>query len=252
MTFIQVVHRILFMKVVIFCGGRGTRLYEETEIKPKPLVMIGDRPILWHIMKLYSHYGFNDFVLCIGYKGEMIKNYFQENKHNWNIALVDTGGADVGTGTRLARIKHLVADDPEFMLTYGDGVSNINLDDLYRYHQEKGKVVTVTGIQRRDHYGVIDVDENGIAKRFAEKPQVRDITNGGFFVCKKDIFNYLPDTKDASYMFEAYPLMTATRDGQLAVYHHKNFWQCVDTYKQFLDLNAMHATGERPWMVWES
>ena len=264
------------MKAVILCGGRGTRLHEETDVKPKPLVMIGERPILWHIMKLYSHYGYNDFILCIGYKGEMIKNYFlnydemandftiklgsaeknlvhhNSTRPDWKITFVDTGGPDVGTGTRIARIKSHIGDDKEFMLTYGDGVSNINLSELYKYHKEKGKLATVTGIQRTDHYGIIDIDDNGVAVRFAEKPKVRDITNGGFFVCKKDIFKYLPDEDGGSYMFEDSPLINITKDAQLAVYHHKGFWQCVDTYKQLLDLNSMHSTGNRPWMVWES
>lgn len=259
------------MKVVILCGGKGTRLREETEYKPKPLIMVGDRPILWHIMKLYSHYGFNDFVLCLGYKGEMIKDYFlnyDERAHdftlklgsgekkimhhgnatpNWNITFADTG-LDCDTGSRVARIKKYIGNDEDFFLTYGDGVANVNILELLKHHKERGKTVTVTGIQPPNPFGVIEVNE-GLVKTFAEKPQSQDWTNGGFFVCNRRVFDKLSD--DGKCVFEQKPLRNLAQKGELVVYHHKDFWHCVDTLKHMEGLNALYVKGNRPWMVWE-
>ena len=259
------------MKVVILCGGTGTRLKEETEYKPKPLVMVGDRPILWHIMKLYSHYGFNDFVLCLGYKGDMIKDYFlkyDELAHdftlklgagdkqiihhekatlNWNITFANTG-LDCMTGSRIARIKKYIGNDEEFFLTYGDAVANVDIANLYRYHKEKGKAVTVTGIQPPNPFGVIEA-ENGIVSTFTEKPQSGDWANGGFFVCNKSIFNEL--SSEGHMVFEEKPLRTVAARGDLAIYNHKDFWHCVDTFKHLEGLNAHYNKQHRPWMVWE-
>jgi len=260
------------MKVVILCGGQGTRLREETEYKPKALVMVGDKPILWHIMKLYSHYGYNDFVLCLGYKGEMIKNYFlnynalnhdftlrlgsgekelhgnQNGVPQWNITFADTG-EECETGSRIARIKKYLGSDSEFLLTYGDAVANVNIAELVKYHREKGKHATVTAIRPPNPFGVIKL-ENGLANTFIEKPQLRDWANGGFLVCNTKIFQHLSD--DGSCVFEERPLQVLARSGELAVYNHNSFWHCVDTLKHLEGLNALYNRGERPWEVWRS
>lgn len=259
------------MKTVILCGGRGTRLYEETESKPKALVAVGTRPILWHIMKLYSHYGYNDFVLCLGYKGEMIKNYFlnyDELAHDftlqlgsgkkdiyhhenttpqWNITFADTG-LDCNTGSRIARVQKYIGSDDAFFLTYGDGVADVNIPELVTYHKERGKTVTVTGIKPPNPFGVLEVSD-GLVTSFAEKHRSKDWTNGGFFVCDKKVFNYLDDR--GKCIFEQGPLNTLSRENELAVYHHDNFWHCVDTLKHVEGLNSLYQKGNHPWMVWE-
>ena len=260
------------MKAVILCGGKGTRLREETEFKPKPMVMVGDKPILWHIMKLYSYYGVNDFILCLGYKGEMIKEYFlnyDEYTHdftlqlgsgekkilhhdnttpNWNITFADTG-QEAETGNRIARIKKYLGGDENFFLTYGDGVANVDIPELLKYHEEKGKTVTVTGIKPRNPFGVLEVDA-GLVSTFAEKPKSNDWTNGGFFVCGKKVFDYLSD--DGACIFEQTPLRKLAAEGNLAIYQHGDFWHCVDTFKDLKGLDHLYQKGERPWMVWES
>lgn len=260
------------MKVVILCGGKGTRLREETEYKPKALVMVGDRPILWHIMKLYSHYGYNDFILCLGYKGDMIKNYFLNydelvhdftlklgsgekkvfHHHNstphWNITFADTG-LECDTGSRIARVKEYVGSDDDFFLTYGDGVADVNIKDLYDFHLAQKKTVTVTGVKPPNPFGVIEV-RNGSVRTFAEKPKLSDWVNGGFLVCNKKLFNYLSD--DGMCVFEKEPLHALARGGELTIYPHNNFWHCIDTLKHVEGLAALYQKGERPWMVWES
>lgn len=259
------------MKTVILCGGRGTRLNEETEFKPKPMVLVGGRPILWHIMKLYSHFGFNDFILCLGYKGEMIKQYFlnyDELAHDftlsldsgkkkvihhnhqtpkWRITFADTG-LETETGSRVARIKHYIGNDKEFFLTYGDGVANVDIKKLLAYHHAKKKIVTVTGIQPTNPFGIIEA-EAGLVKSFIEKPQSKDLTSGGFFVCSRKLFDYL--TPDGSCVLEQDPLRAITKQGQLAVYHHNDFWHCVDTLKDVKGLAYHYDRGHRPWMLWE-
>jgi glucose-1-phosphate cytidylyltransferase len=239
------------MKVVILCGGKGTRMREETEYRPKPLVMVGDRPILWHIMKLYSHYGFNDFVLCLGYKGDMIKDYFlnyDEFTHDftlslgngvkkiqhhdngtpkWNITFVNTG-LESGTAERISQIKKYIGDDEHFLLTYGDGVANVDVARLIQFHKEHGKIVTVTGVKPPNPFGVLEIDGHSV-KTFAEKPQSQDWTNGGFFVCSNEIFNHVGS--DTSSMLEFDTLPTLSHVNQVAMYHHNDFWQCIDTLK---------------------
>lgn len=259
------------MKVVILCGGKGTRLREETEFRPKPLVLVGDKPILWHIMKLYSHYGYNDFVLCLGYKGDMIKQYFlnydelthdftlqlgsgkknifhhKNDTPHWNITFSDTG-LECETGSRIARIKKYLGEDEDFFLTYGDGVANVNIPALLAYHKEKNKTVTVTGIKPPNPFGVLEVEE-GLVRTFAEKHQSKDWTNGGFFVCNKKVFDYLDDS--GACTFEQGPLGHLAHKNELAVYRHDDFWHCVDTLKHVEGLNAIYQKGARPWMVWE-
>lgn len=259
------------MKCVILCGGKGTRLQEETEYRPKPLVKIDQMPILWHIMKLYSHYGVKDFILALGYKGEMIKDYFlnfEELSNNftlnlrdknqrvihesdasledWSITFVDTG-LETQTGGRVARLRKYLDGESEFFLTYGDAVSDVNIKELYRYHQHMGKSLTLTGINQTSPYGVLEV-KNGVATSFKEKPKLDGIVSGGYFVCDKSIFDYL--TPDEECVLEDDPMRTITKAGNLAVYHHHGFWKSMDTYKQVLELNEMWDSGNHPWVIW--
>jgi glucose-1-phosphate cytidylyltransferase len=258
------------MKIVILCGGQGTRLREETEYRPKPMVPIGRFPILWHIMKIYSYNGNNNFVLALGYKGDMIKEYFmnyrwhssdftlniktkQTEYHNfheledWNITFADTGLESL-TGLRLIKLKRYLEDDEMFMLTYGDGVSDIDIKNLVKFHKEKGKLVTITGVNPVTQYGVIDVDNKDIAKGFREKPSSKDIINGGFMVINKGIFKYLHE--DENIMFEDI-LVKLSDEGHVAIFPHKGFWHSMDTYRDYLKLNKMWDEKNRPWAVWE-
>jgi len=257
-------------KVVILCGGLGTRLKEETEYKPKPMVEIGNRPILWHVMKIYAHYGFKDFVLCLGYKGELIKEYFfnydilnndftiklgQEKKitmHNsleesdWNVTLADTGNSTL-KGARLKKIEKYIPDDV-FMVTYGDGVGNINIKKLLDFHKQHGKIATVTGVRPPSLFGELVVEDNR-ALIFAEKPQASaGLINGGFFVLNRKIFDYLTD--DDSCDFEKGPLEKIAADGELMVYSHDGSWVCMDTYRDVVYLNKEWVSGKASWKVW--
>ncbi|MDO8467190.1 MAG: glucose-1-phosphate cytidylyltransferase [bacterium] len=262
------------MKVVILCGGKGMRLREETEHKPKPLVTIGEMPILWHIMKTYAHYGFRDFVLCLGYKGEMIKDYFlgldeaandftlklgsgpkvitHHNKRgladDWNITFVNTG-LNSNTGSRLAKIKDFIGNDEEFLLTYGDGVADIDINAAVAYHKQKGKVATLSGVNWINPFGVIE-PQDGLVAAFKEKPRSKAFINGGFYILNKKVFDYVK--KDEDCILEKEPMEKLSREGQLAIYEHHGFWYCVDTMKHLEDLNVMYASGNRPWMVWEN
>jgi glucose-1-phosphate cytidylyltransferase len=260
------------MKTVIFCGGRGTRLQQETEFKPKPMVTIGKYPILWHIMKIYGQFGHKDFVLALGYKGDMIKDYFYNYKclssdftlniksgnvtyHNhaqiedWNITFADTG-LETKTVKRLFALKKYLKDDDVFCLTYGDGVADVDINKLLAFHKEKGKIVTLTGINPTSQYGVIDIDSNSIAKEFKEKPKAEDdFINGGFMVVDKRIFNYLKE--DDPNMLEETTLRELAKKGEVAIYRHRGFWQCMDTYRDFEILNNMWNNNQRHWAVWE-
>ena len=258
------------MKVVILCGGMGTRLREETEFRPKPLVEVGGKPILWHIMKLYAHHGFKEFVLCLGYKGHLIKEYFlnyqamlsdftlrldspeQPRFHqlneplDWSITFAETG-AEAQTGARVKRIKKYIPED-SFFLTYGDGVADIDISKLLAFHRSHGKTATVTGVRTRSRYGELTV-EDGQLMRFSEKPQAKDgFISGGFFVFNRRLFDYLPD--DDSCMLESGPLETLTQQGELMSYLHPGYWQCMDTYRDFVLLNNLWKQGA-PWKVWE-
>lgn len=258
------------MKVVILCGGKGTRLREETEFRPKPMVKIGDKPILWHIMKIYAYYGFKDFVICLGYKGDMIKEYFlnyeimnndftidMANKGNlkvhdsnetedWKVTLADTG-EDSQTGARVKKIEKYI-DGDSFMLTYGDGVARINIQDLLQFHQNHGKTGTMTGVHPSSRFGEFSVEDNKIT-RFSEKPQTTaDLINGGFFIFNTDFFDYLNEDDDC--IMEQDPLENLAIDGKLMLYHNKNFWQCVDTYRELEHLNEYWKTKNPPWKVW--
>jgi len=258
------------MKVVILCGGRGTRLREETEIRPKPLVEIGSRPILWHIMKIYSHYGFKDFVLCLGYKGDLIKDYFLNyeamnndftinlgnrndiafhNSHlekDWNVTLVNTG-AQAQTGARIKKIEEYIEGET-FMVTYGDGVGNVDIMKLLRCHRENKCIGTLTGVHPSSRFGELLVKKKNIVE-FNEKPLVSPgYINGGFFVFNKDIFDYLEDDENCS--LEHGPLGKLSADGELSVYKHDGFWQCMDTQRELDILNDLWKRDKAPWKVW--
>ncbi|MEW6096206.1 MAG: glucose-1-phosphate cytidylyltransferase [bacterium] len=258
-------------KVVILCGGMGTRLREETEIRPKPLVEVGDRPILWHIMKIYSYYGFNDFILCVGYKGEMIKNYFynyevlnndftielgnsknieiysNHKEKGWRVTVADTGATAL-KGARIKKIEKYV-DGDFFMLTYGDGVANINLQELLSFHKSHGCIGTVTGVRPISRFGELIVKENRVMS-FTEKPQVSSgVINGGFFVFNRKIFNYL--STDDNCDFEIGPLEQLAKEGELMVYEFKGEWECMDTFRDTQYLNKLWKSGEAFWKIWD-
>ncbi len=259
------------MKTVILCGGKGTRLREETEFRPKPMVEIGGRPILWHIMKLYAHQGFNEFVLCLGYKGNVIKEYFlnydsmlkdftlslcgqarpsitfhdHEEISDFKVTLADTG-AETMTGGRLKRVERYV-DGDTFMVTYGDGLADINVRELLAFHHAHGKLATVTAIQPTLRFGLLDIDAHGQVAKFQEKPQMDEWINGGFFAFNRAVFNYL----DADSILEQAPLMQLATDGQLMAYRHHGFWHAMDTYRDTLSLNELWTRGEAPWAIWQ-
>lgn len=256
------------MKIVILAGGQGTRLSEETGIKPKPMVEIGGKPILWHIMKIYSHYGFNDFVICLGYKGYMIKEYFAnyllhtsdvtidmvENSISthkcfaepWRVSLIDTG-EDTMTGGRVKRIQKYV-DDETFMLTYGDGLCDVDINHLLTHHKQQKKIGSVTAIQPAGKFGAIQIDGNMVTT-FQEKPKGdRGYVSGGFFVFEPEFFDYL---KDDTNIMEQEPLMNLSRDKNLTAYRHSGFWQSMDTIHDKVYLESLWASGKAPWKIWK-
>ncbi len=247
----------------------GTRLREETEFKPKPMVPIGGMPILWHIMKIYSHCGVRDFVLCLGYKGEMIKQFFLAHEmlsrdftielrsgrrsvhdgkdiEDWNISLVETG-LNAMTGSRLKKAEKYVPDE-NFLFTYGDGLADINIDGLVAHHKSKGTIGTLTGVRPPSRFGIIKADKNEVVTEFLEKPMSEDQVNGGFCVFKKDIFDYVD--ADDSCVLETKPLSTLAKKRQLSVYPHKGFWHCMDNYRDYTELNNIWDSGKVPWKVW--
>ena len=257
------------MKVVILCGGFGTRISEESHLKPKPMIEVGERPVLWHIMKTYSHYGFNEFVLCLGYRGYYIKEYFsnyflhqsditfdfkhQDQKiiHNhqaepWTVTLVDTG-PETQTGGRVKRIKQYVNNEP-FLLTYGDGVSDINIRELVEFHNAHGKVVTITTVLPLGRWGVLDLDENGIVRGFHEKPKEDSSwINAGFFVMQPEIFKYIEGDQMS---LESVPLQRLAQEKQLVAFRHKKFWHPMDTLRDKVHLDNLWKSGTAPWKVW--
>tara|TARA_Y100000310_G_scaffold228121_1_gene230402 strand:- start:4468 stop:5181 length:714 start_codon:yes stop_codon:yes gene_type:complete len=236
------------MQVVILCGGKGERLREKTETIPKPLVEIGDKPILWHIMKIYSHYDLKDFILCLGYKGEKIKDFFSSglgNTDGWNITFVDTG-LETNTGGRIKKIEKYINDET-FLATYGDGVSDINISQLIDYHRKYNKTATVTCIRPRSNFGILKINDNNIITTFEEKPFIDQWINGGFFVLNKKIFGYL----DENSILETETVKKLISDGEITAYKYDGFWECMDTYKDTRVLNKIYACGNAKWMVWE-
>lgn len=258
------------MKVVILCGGIGYRLKEETEFKPKPMVSIGNKPILWHIMKIYSHFGYNEFIIALGYKGEYIKEYFLnqkyfndnftldiksgkiklhknngDNKDNFKVTLVDTG-LDTLPGERILKIKDFIPEgDEDFMVTYGDGVSDVNITDLVKYHKKQNLTGTVTGVHPRSKYGLLTINKTGIVQSFSEKPVLTEWINGGFMIFKKEFFTYLREGE-----FEHEAIKRLIDNKQLSVHTHNGFWHSMDTYPDVDNLNKLW--NENPmWKVWK-
>ncbi len=257
------------MKVVLLAGGFGTRISEESQFKPKPMVEIGGMPILWHIMKIYSAYGFNEFVICAGYKQHVIKEYFADYflhtsdvtfdftnnnemivHHNtaepWKVTIVDTG-LNTMTGGRVKRIQPYVGNEP-FFLTYGDGVSDVNIRKLLEFHKAHGKMVTMSAYNAGQRFGVLDIDTEGHIKEFREKTKGDgNLINIGFMVCNPEFFGYI-DGDDT--VLEKKPLETVAKMGQLMAYKHEGFWQCMDTVREMQELEKLWSTGNAPWKVW--
>lgn len=259
------------MKTIILCGGIGYRLREETEFKPKPMVYVGNKPILWHIMKIYSSYGFNDFVLALGYKADYIKDFFlnqkaftsdftlQTNNHkvryylenrseidDFKITFVDTG-LDAQVGERILRCqKYIPEKDAHFMVTYGDGVSDINIKSLVAFHKKQNTIGTITGIHPRSRFGTVIIDGDNKINEFSEKPVMNDWINGGYMVFKNSFFSYLRKGE-----MEHPGLIRLTKEKQLSLYRHEGFWYAVDTYKEFEDLNSIWNGGNPPWKTWK-
>ena len=257
------------MKVVILAGGFGTRITEESHLKPKPMIGIGERPILWHIMKEYSHYGFNEFIICLGYKGYVIKEFFSDyflhtsdvtfdlaknemTVHDnfsepWKVTLVDTG-LHTMTGGRIKRIQKYVGNE-QFMLTYGDGVSNVDINKLLEFHRKQGKIATLTAINAGQRFGVLDINDNNEIKSFREKKdEDGSMINGGYMVLEPEVFNYIEGDQT---VFEKESLENLAQKGELSAYKHDGFWKCMDTLRDKNQLEEMWAKGEAPWKVWE-
>ncbi|BBJ00649.1 glucose-1-phosphate cytidylyltransferase [Ferrigenium kumadai] len=259
------------MKVVILCGGKGTRLREETEYRPKPMVPVGNHPILWHIMKIYAAHGHKEFILCLGYKGEVIKDWFRNlnwmtsdvrmtlgdsgkvhfydtmEERDWTVTLADTG-QETMTGGRIKRIEKYLDGDEEFLLTYGDGLGSVDITASIEYHRLHNRVLTLTGVRPPGRWGELKVTD-GHVTNFFEKPQTSSgMVNGGFFVANRKLFTYLND--DPMLVFEQNPLNTLAREGELGCYAHDGFWQPMDTYQEFMLLNKMWNEGRAEWKIW--
>jgi len=262
------------MKTVILCGGYGTRIREVAENLPKPMIPIGEYPILWHIMKYYSQFGHKDFVLCLGYKSEVIKNYFlnygsipadltitlgdevpsiprkKTDENGWKITLAETG-LNAMTGARLKRIEEYIGSDENFMLTYGDGVGDVDLDELMKFHLSHGKIATVTGVHPPGRFGELEYDaQTKTVEGFNEKPQVTGgRINGGFFIFRREIFDYL--CNDENLVLEQDPIRHLVVDGQLQIFEHDGFWQPMDTSREYSLLNDIYKNNKAPWAIWK-
>ena len=259
------------MKTVILCGGFGTRLRSLSEDIPKPMNLIGEHPILWHIMKYYAKWRYKEFILCLGYKGNVIKDFFINHESNtrdftitlgksksityygnhredgWEVTLADTG-LNALTGARIKRIQNYLTDEENFMLTYGDGVSNIDIDKLIKFHLSHKKILTLTGVRPPGRFGELTRDLNSLITGFNEKPQTTSgRISGGFFVCRKEIFNYLNDQEDL--IFEQEPIKKLVEEKQAMMFEHNGFWHPMDTYRDYLLLNNLYKKGEAPWVI---
>jgi glucose-1-phosphate cytidylyltransferase len=260
------------MKVVILCGGRGTRLREETEFRPKPMAPIGRKPILWHIMKYYASFGHCEFILCLGYKGEMIKEYFRNylwntcdvslslgreqkvkfhgrhNEEDWIVTLAETG-EDSMTAFRLKQVQRYIPKGETFLFTYGDGLSNIDVNATIKAHRRSKKICTISAVHPAGRFGSLKIEVDGSIHDFVEKPQVEQAyVNGGYMVCDYNIFKYLTD--DPAIMFEREPITKIVADGQLHSYRHQGFWQPMDTYQEMQYLNHLWSDNMAPWKIW--
>lgn len=262
------------MKVVILCGGQGTRIRDVTDNIPKPMIPVGNLPILWHIMAYYASYGFNEFIICLGHKGNVIKDFFLNylahtkdftltlGKHpkiiyhnnsdqiNWTITFAQTGENNM-TGSRIAQIKPYIGDDENFMLTYGDGLSDVNIDALLDFHKKTNKTLTVTGVRPPGRFGEIVANDDQLITAFNEKPQTSGgRISGGYFVCKKNIFNYIDE--DESLVFEQAPIKKIVADNEMALYAHDGFWQPMDTSREYHYLNSLMKKGIAPWINYKT
>lgn len=261
------------MKVVILCGGQGTRIRDVSENVPKPMIPVGKLPILWHIMKYYAGVGHKEFVLCLGYKGQVIKDFFlnyeahtrdfslqlgaaqgieyhtEHEEADWRVTLADTG-LDAMTGARVRKIRKYIGNDEHFMLTYGDGVGDVDIDKLIKFHVSHGRILTVTGVRPPGRFGELMNSPDGQVIEFNEKPQATGgRISGGFFVCRKEIFDYLEDHRE-DLIFELEPMRKLVAERQMMMYEHDGFWQPMDTYRDYTYLNGLAARGEAPWIKW--
>jgi glucose-1-phosphate cytidylyltransferase len=260
--------RVSTMKAVLLAGGLGTRMREETEFRPKPMVEVGGRPVLWHIMKILGQKSIQDFVICTGYKNEIIKNYFANydamnsdftvklgsqdsityhgahDESEWNVTVADTGATTM-TGGRIKRVQKYLGDE-RFLCTYGDGIADVDIDALLEHHISHGKIATVTAVQPLSRFGVLDLDSDGSVRKFKEKPQVEGWINIGYFIFEPEIFDYLGDNS----VLEEEPLRQLAADNQIAAYKHNGFWQPMDTYRETLLLNELWDSGKPPWRSW--
>jgi glucose-1-phosphate cytidylyltransferase len=260
------------MKAVLLAGGLGTRMREETEFRPKPMVEVGGKPVLWHIMKIFATYGVTDFVVCTGYKGDVIKDYFldyearnndftitlgrsqeivfhdQHLESDWRVTVADTG-ATAQTASRVAAIRRYVEDTDRFIVTYGDGLADVDIRRLVEFHEQHGKSATITTVRPLSRFGMVDVGSRSVVKNFREKPQVDDWVSAGFFVFGQEIFDYLGSPAD-DLVLEQEPLAKLASEGQLVAYQHHGFWQPMDTYRESVMLNDLWNSGRAPWKVW--
>lgn len=257
------------MKTVILCGGRGTRLGAHGANLPKALIEIGEKPVIWHLLKIYSHYGFDDFVLCLGYLGSEIKRFFVEQNwlgsdftlennsnfpvlknspelENWRVTFAETG-LDTNTGGRLKRIQKYLDGEETFFVTYGDGLANVNLEKLGEFHRSHGRVATLTAVHPRTNFGIIKLDGDGFVTEFQEKPVMQEWINGGFFVFDRRIFDYLDDDS----ILEREPLERLAKEKELVAFPHDGFWKCVDTFKDNLEFNQLWSENKADWKVWK-
>jgi glucose-1-phosphate cytidylyltransferase len=256
------------MKTVILCGGRGTRLGSHGTSVPKALIEIGEKPVIWHLLKIYSHYGHDDFILCLGFLGDKIKRFFVEqnwlntdftlekdsNLHllktretleNWRLTFADTG-LETNTGGRLKRIEKYLDGEEMFFVTYGDGLANVNLEKLVEFHKSHGRIATLTAVHPHSNFGIMKLDDANFVTEFQEKPVMREWINGGFFVFNRRIFEYLDDNS----ILEREPLERLAREKQLVAFPHAGFWKCVDTFKDNLEFNQLWETGKADWKIW--
>ena len=260
------------MKTVILCGGYGTRIRDVSDNLPKPMIPVGRYPILWHLMKYYASFDHKEFILCLGYKGQVIKEFFlnyeaqtrdctvtlgaqksiefhtEHEETEWRVTLADTG-PDAMTGARLRKVCNYIGDDEHFMLTYGDGLGNVDLDQVVAFHKKHGRILTVTGVRPPGRFGELMNSPEGLVTEFNEKPQATGgRISGGFFVCRREIFDYLDDREDL--VFELEPMRKLVKDAEMMVYAHEGFWQPMDTYRDYTYLNSLVEKGKAPWMKW--